>query len=65
MLFCGNGNKKRGFTVKSMYKAMSTNRYGGSFKHIWAGKITPKIKIFTLFIEKKVTLTKDNMVKRK
>jgi hypothetical protein len=34
-------------------------------KYLWKIKVPPKVRIFTWFLQNKVLLTKDNLVKRK
>jgi hypothetical protein len=53
------------FTVKSMYLDFLNGQTRYLRKYIWKLKIPLKIKIFMRFIHKKVTLTKDNLRKRK
>jgi hypothetical protein len=52
------------FTVKSMYLDLLDNDTKYLKKYIWKMKRPLKIKVFMLFLHRKVILTKDNLVKR-
>jgi hypothetical protein len=56
--------KNKEFSVKSLYDNITSITYGPYLKHIWKGKIPPKIKIFMWLLENNVLLTKENMVRR-
>ena len=58
--------KKKSYTVKTLYTHIANHNHksGTHMKHVWKDKIPPKIKMFMLFIENKVLLTKDNMARR-
>ena len=56
------GNQKI-FTVKPLYIHMENRIYGPYMKHIWKGRVPPKIKMFMWFLENNVLLTKDNLQK--
>ncbi|WVZ60403.1 hypothetical protein U9M48_010430 [Paspalum notatum var. saurae] len=64
MVFWKWGKTKQ-FSVKTMYRSLDDRGVGKNHKHIWKGKIPPKIKIFLILLEKGVILTRDNMVRRK
>ena len=52
------------FTTKSVYDMLCSGDSGQSFKSIWKAKIPHRIKVFLWLLENKVTLTKDNLLKR-
>jgi hypothetical protein len=56
--------KSKEFSVKSLYDNITCSTYGPYLKHIWKGKIPPKIKVFMWLLENNVLLTKENMVRR-
>ena len=58
-------DKKGCFSVKSVYKFLTTNDAGIYYKNIWKGKIPAKNKIFLWLVANNALLTRDNMVKRK
>ena len=58
---CKNGK----FTVKSMYKKLSSSGVDRSFKFLWKAAIPLKIKIWLWLIWHNAIATKDNMRKRK
>jgi hypothetical protein len=43
---------------------MENRIYGPYMKHIWKGRVPPKIKMFMWFLENSVLLSKENMTKR-
>ena len=52
------------FTVRSMYRALTTNEV--QHHHvIWKLKIPLRIKVFMWYLLKGVTLTKDNLARRR
>lgn len=53
------------FSVHSTYEQLTKDDIGDSYTRIWKSKVPYKIKIFLWLLERKATLTKDNMVKRK
>jgi hypothetical protein len=53
------------FSVKSMYEDLMNEPTPFLRKYLWKLKIPLKIKIFMWFLNNKVLLTKDNLVKRK
>jgi hypothetical protein len=55
------------FLVKSMYNAITPNIIGTCHKHIWKGKIPPKVKIFVWLMENNAILffRKNNAILRK
>jgi hypothetical protein len=59
-----NLNGKKAFTVKSMYKKLTSNWANRSFKQLWKAKIPPKIKIWLWLIWHNFIATKNNMAKR-
>jgi hypothetical protein len=52
------------FSVKSMYKHLSSNGIDRSFKHLWKAKIPLKIKVWLWLIWHNAIASKDNMIKR-
>ena len=52
------------FTVKSLYEDLMNDHTVFLRKYLWKLKIRLKIKIFMWFLNRKVLLTKDNLVKR-
>jgi hypothetical protein len=52
------------FTVKSMYLDMLDDDTKYLKKYIWKMKVPLKIKVFMWFFNRKVILTKDNLLKR-
>ena len=52
------------FTVKSMYEDLMNGHTRFLCKYLWKLKIPLKIKIFMWFLNRKVLLTKDNLIKR-
>jgi len=58
-------DKKGCFSVKSVYKFLTTNDADIYYKKIWKGKIPAKIKIFLWLVANNALLTRDNMTKRK
>jgi hypothetical protein len=52
------------FTVKSMYNDLLNENVAYLKKYIWKMKVPLKIRIFMWFLQKKVILTKDNLIKR-
>jgi hypothetical protein len=54
----------RKFTVRSIYRHLTKNDNGLSYKAIWKAKIPVKIKIFMWMIAQSSILTKDNMLAR-
>jgi len=53
------------FSVKTMYNSMMLSGFLPRRFIVWKLKIPLKIKIFLWYLEKGVTLTKDNLIKRK
>lgn len=53
------------FSVKSTYEYLTKAETGDPYTRIWKSKIPYKIKIFLWLLERRATLTKDNMLKRK
>jgi hypothetical protein len=51
--------------VKSMYIDYMDDHIKYLHKYFWKIKVPLKIKLFILFLNKKVLLTKDNLIKRK
>jgi hypothetical protein len=49
-------DKKGKFTVKSMYNALTEGDNGIYHKHIWKGKIPPKIKFFMWLVSNEAIL---------
>lgn len=47
-----------------MYNNLSNSVLGPNLKHIWKGKIPPKIKVLLWLLENKALITKDNMSRR-
>ena len=52
------------FSIKSMYEDLMNDHTVFLRKYLWKLKIPLKIKIFMWFLQNKVLLTKDNLVKR-
>jgi hypothetical protein len=52
------------FTVKSMYEDLMNSHNHFPSKYLWKLKLPLKIKIFMWFLNRKVLLTKDNLIKR-
>jgi hypothetical protein len=46
-----------------MYAHIDQCIFGPNMKHIWKGKIPPKIKMFMWCLENGIPLTKDNLKK--
>ena len=53
------------FSVKSMYSHCLNSNTIFPHKYLWKLKVPLKIKIFMWFVQKKVILTKDNLVRRR
>jgi hypothetical protein len=52
------------FTVKSMYEDLMNSHNQFPSKYLWKLKLPLKIKIFMWFLNRKVLLTKDDLLKR-
>lgn len=63
-LFHWDLNKDGPFSVKFMYTALIQEGVVASKSPIWKIKVSLKIKIFFWYLQKGVTLTKDNLAKR-
>jgi hypothetical protein len=63
--FIWNLNVSGLFSVKSMYEDIMNSHTPYPQFFLWKLKILLKIKIFMWFLNRKVLLTKDNLVKRK
>jgi hypothetical protein len=63
--FLWNLTSSRSFSVKSMYEDFMNGHTPFLRQYLWKMKIPLKIKIFMWFLNNKVILTKDNLVKRK
>jgi hypothetical protein len=63
--FVWNLHSNGKFSVASMYNAMLVQANYPLLKPLWKMKIPLKIKIFLWYLGKGVTLTKDNLSKRK
>jgi hypothetical protein len=57
-------SSKGHFSVKSVYKAMTTSDNGPYHQNIWKGRIPAKIKTFLWLVMNNAILTKDNMIRR-
>jgi hypothetical protein len=57
-------NKNAQFSVKTVYKDLSSYGIDRSFKHLWKAKIALKIKIWLWLIWQNAIPTKDTMTKR-
>jgi hypothetical protein len=57
-------NKSGKFSVKSVYKDLSSYSIDKSFKHLWKAKISLKIKIWLWLIWHNAIATKDTMFAR-
>ena len=53
------------FSVKSMYADLMNGQVPFRHKYIWKLKVPLKIRIFMWFLQKKVILTKDNLIRRR
>jgi hypothetical protein len=62
--FVWNLTKSSLFTVKSMYEDLMNSHVHFPTKYFRKLKILLKIKIFMWFLNRKVLLTRDNLIKR-
>ena len=62
--FRWNLNTNGVFTVKSMYAEYMNGHTPFLRKYLWKMKVPLKIKIFMWFVNRKVILTRDNLIKR-
>ena len=53
------------FSVKSMYADLMNGQVPFRHKYIWKLRVPLKIRIFMWFLQKKVILTKDNLIRRR
>ena len=64
-VLCGLCNRMSYFSVRSMYRAITATNIIPHNYIIWKLKLPLKIKIFMWYLIKGVTLTKDNLARRR